>query len=557
MIRIDKKISITIAACAVCVIAFLANNSVILPDIMESRNIITAREMVYDGNWIIPTMNGELRIEKPPLPTWIAAVAEIISPDNIVAQRTAAGLAALLLSLYFWKFAKRVLKIDPLIPTLLLCTCYNLILMGRTASWDIFTHAFMMGGIYHLAVALGAGKSEPSGKRKCPWGQFVAAGVYIGLSIMSKGPVSLYALFLPFIISACPFLHPNARGKGLAIAAMALLAIVIGAWWYLYVHHACADALTAVVQKESGSWVNHNVRPWWYYWKFFLETGVWSLLLLTAIFLPMFSQRRRSDWRWLFSLGWMLCSLVLLSLLPEKKSRYLLPLLIPAAYVMACLIEWWKSSLYNKQYSPKSDKICFSINSWLIAGVTLALPVVAWVTLYKPGHIGAVALIAMAVVCIAIAVYIAVGTVKLMPMRMLWGVTLLFAAAELFFLPCLNNIINNPDIHSIRLTRDIKQLDGIPFYHDCDSTLRIELVYAANRKIRPLDIRSADSVAAKLPCAILTKTGAAQALPQEVITTVDTTYIGLFDDNRRPRGNRRYSNSFIYHITLLTPKETK
>ena len=30
---------------------------------MESRNLITAREMVSEGNWLIPTMNGELRLE--------------------------------------------------------------------------------------------------------------------------------------------------------------------------------------------------------------------------------------------------------------------------------------------------------------------------------------------------------------------------------------------------------------------------------------------------------------------------------------------------------------
>ena len=104
---------------------------------MESRNIITAREMVYDGNWIIPTMNGESRLEKPPLPTWITAVAEMISPDNISLQRGMAALAAILLVAYFYLFASRIMKQNPLVPTLLLCTCYNIILMGRTASWDI------------------------------------------------------------------------------------------------------------------------------------------------------------------------------------------------------------------------------------------------------------------------------------------------------------------------------------------------------------------------------------------------------------------------------------
>ena len=35
--------------CMVCLVTFFANNQVITPDIMESRNIITAREMVYEG----------------------------------------------------------------------------------------------------------------------------------------------------------------------------------------------------------------------------------------------------------------------------------------------------------------------------------------------------------------------------------------------------------------------------------------------------------------------------------------------------------------------------
>ena len=42
--------------------------------IMEARNFITAREMVDDGNWILTTMNGEPRYQKPPLPTWLSAV---------------------------------------------------------------------------------------------------------------------------------------------------------------------------------------------------------------------------------------------------------------------------------------------------------------------------------------------------------------------------------------------------------------------------------------------------------------------------------------------------
>ena len=72
--QISHKQTIWLLAIFVAV-TFFANNHVLVPDIMESRNIVTAREMVYDGNWVVTTMNGDLRLENrrcphgpPPLP---------------------------------------------------------------------------------------------------------------------------------------------------------------------------------------------------------------------------------------------------------------------------------------------------------------------------------------------------------------------------------------------------------------------------------------------------------------------------------------------------------
>jgi len=73
-------------------VTFFANNSALPTDIMESRNIVTAREMVEEGNWLVPTMNGELRLEKPPLPTWVAAIVEFLCPNSLSAQRCAADV---------------------------------------------------------------------------------------------------------------------------------------------------------------------------------------------------------------------------------------------------------------------------------------------------------------------------------------------------------------------------------------------------------------------------------------------------------------------------------
>lgn len=531
-------------ACVICIITFFLNNRMIVPDIMESRNIVAAREMVYDGHWLVPTMNGELRLEKPPLPTWLTALAEIISPDNLALQRGMAGLAAVLMVFYFWRFARKVLQIEPLCPTLLLCTCYNVILMGRTASWDIYCHAFMMGGIYHLARALDS--------QTVVWRHFLASGVLTGLSAMSKGPVSLYALFLPFLVSYAFFYRPSVKGKVPALALMTVVALVTGMWWYAYVHVMHADALATVVQNESGAWMNHNTRPWWYYWKFFLETGVWSLLLLTAMFLPIADKKRRTSRRWLFAMGWMIISLVLLSLMPEKKSRYLLPLLIPAAYVMGCLMSWWKGSLRNPATASLADKWCFRTNAALITLTIMLLPAAAWQFVLRPGYVSLGVWMAFTLFAIAMAVYLLHATIRLRPMRLLGGVTLLFIIAECFTLPFLGNIINNPDMKSIAATRNIKELEGIPFYHLDSVPLRIELVYAAHRTIRPVNI---DSLQRRLPCVLLTHRTIGETFAKDDLNEVEIIPIDRYDDNHRPKTNSLYRDDFIYYATLLKPKK--
>ncbi len=542
----------------VAMTAFWANNHVLVSDIMESRNLITAREMVQDGHWMVPTMNGDLRLEKPPLPTWLTALPMLVAPDSLALQRGMAGLAALLMVVYFWRFVGRILRVDPLPATLLLITCYNVILMGRTATWDIYCHAFQMAGIYHLARALM--------EQRTTWGHFLMAGLWTGLSIMSKGPISPYVLLLPFIFSLImvdrPAMTPS---KWSGVALTLVVALGVGVWWYAYVHLTQAEAWQAVLKKESGAWTNHNTRPWWYYWKFFLETGVWSLLMLTSIFLPLARKKRRSDRSWLLAFCWMLFSLLLLSLIPEKKPRYLLPLLLPASMVMGELINWWNhidsgSHTYmhygrHADRWPLSDAFWLRFNAGLLALVVLAVPVVAWLMLFREGMIGVFTFVVLTVVCVAVAVCLLIATLRLNAMLMVWSVVGLFVVAELWGMPLIGSLFNNPQMHSIALTREREELKGLPFYNDSRYPLRIELVNSAQRHIKELDVQNVDSVLSHTPLVLLTHQPLSEVLPAEVLEKLDTLYIDTYDDNQRPPGNKRYSNEFIYRATLLQARQ--
>lgn len=531
----------------VCFFTFFIHNKVIYTDIMESRNIITAREMVYDGHWMIPTMNGDLRLEKPPLPTWIAAGTELVFPDNMGAQRAMAGLAATLLVFFFYLFGKKFTRNETyaLVSSLILCTSYNLILMGRTASWDIYCHAFMMGAIYFLYKGL-----QDEGRQ---WGSFFGAGLFLGLSFLGKGPVSFYALLLPFLVSYTLFFRRSLRKKGLPMLLMLVVCLLISSWWYLYIYFFHAEEARYVLDKEATAWVERNVRPWYYYGTFFLETGIWALMVLIALAVPYWNRKIRQNREYLFALCWMLLLVIFLSFLPEKKNRYLLPVLIPAAYTIGFLFIHWTEEI-RKRRLDKTGKWLYLTNAGLVTLIIFALPLMGYFTLYRKEMVSLGSLLLLTVLIWGLTAFMITSIIRLRPMRFLSGVVILFIIAELFCMPYIGGLVNNPEFKSISGTREVEALKSLPFYSVAGQELRIELVYEANKKIRPLDVTNTEEVMKSLPCAVLTHGRVGEELPAELWEQVDTVWVDHYDNNRRPKNTRRYSDLFLYNVTILKKK---
>lgn len=536
---------------AVVAITFFVNNRTLQPDIMESRNLVTAREIVEMGEWLVPTMNGELRLEKPPLPTWVSAVVESVSPDDIAAQRAVASLFGVMLVVFFYLLCRDVFRVDPVIAVILLCSCYQFMLMARTVSWDIYTHAFMLGGIYFLVMAVnGRGRQ---------WWRFCLAGLFAGLSVMSKGPVSLFALFLPFLLAWGIFGRPSMRGKWLPVGVMVLVTIVVGCWWYAYIHVFHADEWQAVMAKETGSWLNRNVRPWHYYWKFFLEAGVWALLLVTSIIMVL---RRgfRGDRSRLVPVMWMLFCLVLLSCMPEKKTRYLLPLLIPAAVVMAQAVGIWCASFLSRgsaditfghssgMHAPRWP---FRLNAWLLAAVCAGIPVGAYIMVYSKGLMELPVWIGVTVLSICAAWLLVRAAIRLLPQSMVIVTGCYYALLVLLAFPVVGKLINGTTMQTITAAVNAPEVKEYPIYAPAGEELRIEMVYQARRNIRPVAVDSSEALRARLPMILMTHEYAGERLPASFVSEVDTMPLGEFDCNRRPKGTRRHSPLFIYRLTLL------
>lgn len=544
----NLKIHLLLLA-VVCFFTFFIHNEAVIPDIMESRNLVTAREMVEYDNWLVPTMNGDLRLEKPPLPTWIAGVIEKVSPDNVTLQRAAAGLMATLLVFFMYFLGLRLSRraLYGLVTALVLCTSFNIILMGRTASWDIYCHSFMLGAIYFFYRAF-----ELPGKQ---WRNFVLSGIFMGLSFLGKGPVSFYALLLPFLLTYFPIYRPSLKRKWWPLTVMIVLCLLISLWWPLYLYFFHYDMAMMVAAKESSAWLERNVRPWYYYWKFFLESGIWSLFLVTALIWPYWSRRVKLCKVYLLSVSWMFAILILLSFLPEKKTRYLLPILIPAALTVAQLFFYWAGKLRRNGLAGW-DKIFFRVNTLLIAVIVVLLPVGVYLFFYAKGEISTGWFLFSSGLFLLAAWLLFSAAIRLYPLRFLGGVVFLFFVVEAFLMPLVAAWFNNPDIKSLRAVRTIERLEGLPFYYPDGEELRIELVYEAGRRIKPLNLCQDTLLLNNLPFALVSASKAEELLSSALLEKVELEYIGTFDDNHRKKNTRFYSGKFIRNVTIIRKKSS-
>lgn len=315
---------------------FFVNLDAIYINIMEARNFITAREMINEGNWIFTTMNAEPRYEKPPLPTWLTAISMMIfGMEGLFGLRLPSAIMGVILVVFIYKFLLKITKNIELsfLAGLIATTSFYIVFSSRDGQWDIYTHSFMMLAIFLLYKLYNTTEN---------WYKIaIFSGLFIGCSILSKGPVSIYALFLPFLV-AYGFIYKfdGTKKRWKALVLLTLVALISGGWWNLYVYVFDTRAVAEITSQETGRWLNYNVRPFYYYWSFFIQSGLWTIPSFVALLYPYLKDKVSNKKAYKFTLLWTLASVFLLSVIPEKKSRYLLPVLIPMAMNTAFYIEY-------------------------------------------------------------------------------------------------------------------------------------------------------------------------------------------------------------------------
>ncbi|HVJ83572.1 MAG TPA: glycosyltransferase family 39 protein, partial [Planctomycetia bacterium] len=287
----------------------------------------TAREMVANGDWLVPTFLGEPRLLKPPLAYWTTAISIRLFGVSETAARLPSALAMLALTTGVVWFAGRALS-----PRAgLIAGCVH-----ATTFWPLAygTSALVDGTLAALVawcVFLGA-RDHVGDRSPTSWAQALAFWVLLALAALAKGPIGP-CLALPPVM-AFRWMH---RGAGMrffwrpATLVGLPLALGLSLAWPLAILQAHPEAMEIWTAQSVGRFAERfgeQTRPWYYYgYAIFGLALPWLPLALASTFRCPADETSKGTrqvlWLW-FGWAFLFCSLS-----AGKRAHYLLPGLAP------------------------------------------------------------------------------------------------------------------------------------------------------------------------------------------------------------------------------------
>lgn len=352
-------------------------------DVDEGRNATAALEMFESGNYIVPTFNAKLRVDKPALLYWLQVTAYRLFGVSEFSARLPSALAALLVLVFCYELARAMFNsITGLLAGLVVAGTPMLCGAARFANPDSLLNCCTL--LTLLTFWLGYEKP------RAWW--FVALGTTSGLAVLAKGPVgivlpgSIMFLFLIWEQRLRSVLRP-----GLLLALLVWFVVVVP--WYLWV------ALDTKADFLRGFLMNHNVNRFlspmenhhgsalYYPLVLLVGFGPWSLFLGLAGWYGGWSIARQpwtrfaGTWQssadrdanaaaaYRFQTVWIGVYLVFFSMAATKLPNYILPVVAPCAILTARFLDRWRRGVIVP-------------SALLLRGVLLSLAVIGVGTIF-------------------------------------------------------------------------------------------------------------------------------------------------------------------------------
>src|SRR5438445_1228679 len=306
----------------------------------EARLPELSREMMRNGDWLVPRSGGRPWLERPPLPHWVTiAVSALLrqGSDRVWVVRLPAALAGVLVVLLTaWVAARWFGRWAGICSALILATSYEFYAYSSLAEDDIFLAALVMIAMA-LVVKVEFGQSKLEDDRWTVWGRrpwaMLAFFVMVGLTNLAKGPLMGMAVVLPVV--GVYLLSNRDRGRmkryvwlwgWLAMAAIAL-------WWPWVVYRRYPNVWDNW-QFDYADTAQYNQPVWYYPVQLLGALAPWTPVALWGLWLSGREARKKASQQRIWWC-WAIVPVIVLSVPARKHHHYLVPSLAPWAILAA------------------------------------------------------------------------------------------------------------------------------------------------------------------------------------------------------------------------------
>jgi 4-amino-4-deoxy-L-arabinose transferase-like glycosyltransferase/membrane-associated phospholipid phosphatase len=301
-------------------IHWLGNANTPLWDRDEPRFATAAREMLHRGDWITPTFNGDLRLDKPILVYWLIMSAYSIFGINTFAARFFSGIAGTMTVVVTYFLARSMFghRVG-LVAGWVLALSPMLVVESKITTADA------------LLVSLLTPAAALMWRVACGKGRLLSAvgfWILLGLAGLAKGPVALAvlmstALVYSAITRSAGWLTRLQPGLGVVI----LLIIVVP--WCWAVQSATNGQFIGpslqrhVLERSHTPAENHAGFPGYYLVSVLLLMSPWGWALPWAF--TRLGRKLFVDQRLAFLTAWVIGPLILFEAVRTKLVHYFLP----------------------------------------------------------------------------------------------------------------------------------------------------------------------------------------------------------------------------------------
>jgi len=362
---------------------------------------ITSREMLQSGNWVVPTCNGEPRLQKTPLSYWlVASFSKITGQVDELTARLPSATFGFLSAAAILYFVSRWLSLrTAVMSTAVWVTSLSYIRYSHNARPEMLMTFFVLLCFLSFYSAIRA----ENRKRQIAYA--AVFWVSFGLGNLAKGPAPIPYVLVPLFFYVLIFRQWKKVPRLLPIAGALIFLAIVLPWplaiagkfdWHMDIWKR------EFVDRFFGNYDPGHKPIFFYLYVMFIFAAPWVAFLPMALAAPFFRVWREKSGPMWFLWIWFAADMVFITIDGGKRQHYILPLMPAAAILIGIILE--DMVFVHKAYSLKQAKGI--LRNHIVAVVAGAIGLTVYIAKVHSGFLAGA--ITVAVITIAVAAAVAV-----------------------------------------------------------------------------------------------------------------------------------------------------